>query len=54
MSLRYECLCSFHLLNFEVAQRYGEEAARGLLATGPPTARIFFHNQLYLGYALEG
>lgn len=54
MSMSYECLSLFHVLRFSEAQRLGEEAARGLLATGLPTARVFLHNQLYLGYALEG
>ncbi|CAG8909607.1 unnamed protein product [Penicillium egyptiacum] len=54
MSMSYECLSNFHTLNFPEAQRLGEEASRGLLATGVPTTRLFLHNQLYLGYALEG
>ncbi|KXG48154.1 Tetratricopeptide-like helical [Penicillium griseofulvum] len=54
MSMSYECLSNFHTLNFREAQRLGEEASRGLLATGVPTTRLFLHNQLYLGYALEG
>ena len=52
--MSYEGLSNFHVLKFSEAQRLGEEASMGLLATGAPTTRLFLHNQLYLGYALEG
>ncbi len=54
MSMIFECLRHFHLLDFEKAQRFGEEAAKVLIATGLPSTKGSLHNQLYLGYALEG
>lgn len=53
MSMSYECLSNLHLLRLEDAQSLGEEAAKGLLATGLPSTKGFLHNQLYLDYTLE-